>query len=39
MQHYIIKVTWSVLEKLPQTRLGKIFRCETYAEVLELADG
>lgn len=33
------EVTWDLLDKLPQSRLGKLRKCHTEAEILELADG
>lgn len=33
------QVTWDLLDKLPQSRLGKLRKCHTEAEILELADG
>lgn len=33
------EATWSLLERLPQTRLGKLRKCQTDQEVLELCAG
>ena len=34
-----MQATWSLLERLPQTRLGKLRSCRTEEEILKLADG
>ena len=33
------QATWSLLERLPQTRLGKLGVCRTREEMMELCDG
>ena len=35
----IFEVSWSLLDKLPQTRLGRLSKCRSEEEILELADG
>ena len=35
----IFEVNWSLLDKLPQTRLGRLRKCRSEEEILELADG
>ena len=35
----IFQVSWSLLDKLPQTRLGRLRKCRSEEEILELADG
>ncbi len=32
------QVTWSLLERLPQTRLGRLRKCRNEEEILTLAD-
>ena len=33
------EVSWALLDKLPQSRLGRLRKCRTEEEVLEVADG
>ena len=34
-----LQATWSLLERLPQTRLGKLGSCRTREEMMDLCDG
>ena len=33
------ELSWALLDKLPQSRLGRLRKCRTEEEVLEVADG
>ena len=39
LQICFLQVTWSLMERLPQTRLGKLAASSTHAELLEHCDG
>ena len=36
---HIYQVTWKLIDKLPQSRIGRLHKCRTEEEILELADG